>query len=309
MKYVQLPALRTDLHFFVQIPVGQGSQTDLNDAPARQLTAGRGRLRDDFDAVRSRVEPSPFKKVYFSRAKFKKRDVFNEDLFEDYWRDRGFHIVYPEDCTLREEVAYLSGADELVATIGTLSHNFLFAKPGARATVLLRTGVPLRLQLLIGKARGLNCDYVESFRNVLPTSHNDGSFFLFPTPLFREFLGSRDMPDFDSGKAVAPLQDEQISGYARRWFHVTLAKSEVSRMLRGHGFSEEFVTSLERTEDVEEKVGILSRFVRAELIRNSGTDMSIPAGRGEKRPGIVRRAKNAIHVIRNTWLHPQHDLF
>ena len=184
------------------------------------LDAFRPEWIEFFDAVRSRVEPSPYRKVYFSRAHFKRNDVHNEDLFESYWRDLGFHIVHPEDCTLREEIAFASGADEIVATIGTLSHQFLFCKPGAHATVLLRTPDIVRLQLLVGAARGLRSDYVEAFRNVLPTYHSDGVFYLAPTARFQAYLARSGLPPFGKERCADAYTAARVRPYVEKWLEV-----------------------------------------------------------------------------------------
>lgn len=173
-----------------------------------------------FDAVRAHVEPSPYRKIYFSRTHFKRNDVHNEDLFESYWKDLGFHIVHPEDFTLREEIAFAAGADEIVATIGTLSHQFLFCKPGTRATVLLRTSNVVPLQLIVGAARGLMSDYVEAFRNVLPTWHSDGVFYLAPTPRFNGYLAKRGLPPFGKDRCDDAYTGERVKPYVEKWLEV-----------------------------------------------------------------------------------------
>ena len=173
-----------------------------------------------FDAVRAHVEPSPHRKVYFSRAHFKRNDVHNEDLFEDYFRNLGYHVVHPEDCTLREEISCAAGADEIVATIGTLSHQFLFCRPGTRATVLLRTSNVVPLQLLVGAARGLRSDYVATFRNPLPTYHSDGVFYLAPTPRFRSYLEARKLPDFGPERLADAFTPARVRPYVEKWLEV-----------------------------------------------------------------------------------------
>lgn len=171
-----------------------------------------------FDAVRSRVPASPHSKVYFSRALFPKGDTFNEDIFESYWRDLGYHVVHPENCSLQEEISLIVGADELVATIGTLSHNFLFAKEGANATILLRTGSVLRLQLLIGAARNLRSTYVETYRNVLPTQHFNGVYYLLPSPWFTNFLRKKQLSPLDVRQMDEFLDEQRVRSYVGKWF-------------------------------------------------------------------------------------------
>ena len=190
------------------------------DEAVYSLDAFRPEWVSFFDAVRAHVEPSPHRKVYFSRTHFKRNDVFNEDLFESYWRARGFHIVHPEDYTLREEISFASGADEIVATIGTLSHQFLFCKPGTHATILLRTANVVALQLIVGAARGLRSDYVEAFRNPLPTWHSDGVFYLAPTPRFKNYLRTRELPPFGEGRCKDAYTPERVKPYVEKWLEV-----------------------------------------------------------------------------------------
>jgi hypothetical protein len=180
-----------------------------------------------FDAVRAHIEPSPHRKVYFSRTHFKRNDVHNEDLFESYWKDLGFHIVHPEDFTLREEISFAAGADEIVATIGTLSHQFLFCKPGTRATVLLRTSNVVPLQLIVGAARGLRSDYVEAFRNPLPTWHSDGVFYLAPVPRFRGYLEKRGLPGFGRERLSDAYTEARVRPYVKKWLEVFGNRSAV----------------------------------------------------------------------------------
>lgn len=175
-----------------------------------------------FDAVRSRVEPGSRKKVYLSRSRFARGNVFNEDLFERYYRELGFYVAYPEELDFRRKAELISGADELVSTIGTTSHLFLFAKPGVRATVLLRTSRVLKMQLYIGAACSESCSYVESFRNRLPSYHADGVYYLAPTPRFRSYLEAHAMPPF--GTATADGDDvyaaKRVGPYVEKWLEV-----------------------------------------------------------------------------------------
>ncbi len=196
------------------------------------LDAVRPEWMSFFDAVRANVEPSSCEKVYLSRTHFKRGDSFNEDLFENYWASCGYRIVHPEECSLREEIAFVSGAKELVATIGTLSHNFVFAKPGAHAVVLLRSELPVRLQLLIGAARGLRSDYVQASRNILPTRHNDGVFYLFPTRRFLEYVNQSGLQPFGRQGIDLAFSQNRVASYAAKWMEVFDQRISVPETLK-----------------------------------------------------------------------------
>ena len=242
------------------------------DQAVYSLDAIRPEWIEFFDAVRASAAPSPFSKVYFSRAKFSKSDTQNEDLFESYYEEAGFHIVHPEDCSLHEEISLLAGADELVATIGTLSHNFLFAKPGARATVLLRTGSILRLQLLIGAARRLQSRYVEAFRNVLPTTHYNGAFYLFPTWRFLCFLASSGLAPFGGARLSAACEDGRVRAYVEKWFDVYSARVDAfdhssSRDFRARSGLASLFVGMQDADTREKLIEAVVSFVRTDLER------------------------------------------
>ena len=44
----------------------------------------------------------------------------------------GFKKVYPERCTLDEQIGLIRGADIVAGVSGTITHNMLFAKEGQR---------------------------------------------------------------------------------------------------------------------------------------------------------------------------------
>ncbi len=224
-----------------------------------------------FEAVRSRITPSPHRKVYFSRTRCTRNDTFNEDLFEDYYREQGFHVVHPEDCTLDEELSCAAGADEVVATVGTLSHNFIFCKPGTKATVLLRTPTIIQPQLLIGAACGLRCSYVEAAANVLPAHHSNCVYYLVPTLRFRKHLAANGLPPFGKSRCDAVFLPDRVRPYVRQWFETfaerrgVFAKSSSPDVVARAGLADAYGSA---DPDAREKLveGVAS-FVAAELRR------------------------------------------
>ena len=173
-----------------------------------------------FDAVLKNVSPSPHRKVYFSRTHCKRNDMFNEDLFESYYKSQGFHIVYPETTPFEEQVACAAGAEEIVATIGTLSHNFLFCRPGTNATILLRSNSIVMPQLLIGAARKLHCRYVSVHENVLPAKHSNCVYYLMPTPFFKLTLAKEHRPAIGDECTNTVLAIDRIRPYVKQWLNV-----------------------------------------------------------------------------------------
>ena len=255
-----------------------------------------------FDAVRSRVEPGGWKKVYLSRSKFARGNVFNEDLFEQYYREQGFYVAYPEELDFRQKVALISGADELVSTIGTTSHLFLFAKPGVRATVLLRTSSVLKMQLYIGAACSENCSYVECFRNLLPSYHADGVYYLTPTPRFRSYLSSHSMPPFGTARCDDAHASERVGAYVEKWLEVFGANPDVfdaskSPMFRTMGGVAKLVRKLGPSDDRNRLAAGISVFVQSVLERTAeleATRAELKATRAELK--ATRAELKATHA-------------
>ncbi len=84
-----------------------------------------------FDRIVKRVEAAGYDKVYLSKNKWTGLDFqcFDEEKLEQAFRMNGYHVVYPEKMTLKEQIAVLKGASEIAAPAGTLAHNILFAHP------------------------------------------------------------------------------------------------------------------------------------------------------------------------------------
>lgn len=249
-----------------------------------------------FDSIRKNIKPSPLRKVYLSRSGFSAHDMINEDLIERHFRKCGYSILRPEDCSIEEEISAVAGADELATTIGTLSHAFLFARPGARATVLLRTGTVIRPQLLVHAARGMDCTYVDMFRNILPTPHDNGVFFLYPSQGYRDQmvkLGLR--PEETDPEPFA--ESRRISDYCRKWLSDLAPRMASSRL---QSMSPVLETSLNQAENDNAKLLILEHFAETELGRLSDCDRH-GVSPTQKMTMIQRIKMAAIPRLRNLY--------
>lgn len=152
-----------------------------------------------FDDICSKLhrEGTP-KKVYLSHCaverqladKGMRRHVLNEEFFEAFYARRGFEVVYPEQHSFEEQVQLVHGADEIVMTIGTLSHLLLFAKPDVVATILIRNE-PMFMQTNIDQAAGIDPYYVDVANNPLPINQGNGPSLLMPNRFFKEYLDAR----------------------------------------------------------------------------------------------------------------------
>lgn len=143
-----------------------------------------------YDKVRENVTPKEDKKIYLSRSKFDE-DMFNEGYFEKFFEDRGFKVIYPEQLPVSEQIAYLAGADEVAATVGTLTNQILFAKDNVKLIGLLRTHKTrfVRRQCIVNKIRNANYAYVDVSINLFPIpKHFQSVYLIGPNRYWNEFI-------------------------------------------------------------------------------------------------------------------------
>lgn len=76
-------------------------------------------------------------KIYLSRVHIAKNSntrEYGEKVLEKVLKKAGYHILYPEEMRITEQLAYYCNCNELVTTVGTLSHNVVFVK---RETIVI----------------------------------------------------------------------------------------------------------------------------------------------------------------------------
>lgn len=114
---------------------------------------------------------NPVSKIYLTRSAFHKNmanDCYNEKYFEHFYEERGYTIISPETLPICEQIALIANADEIVATLGSISHNILFAKPKAKFTILTRVEHQTLLpQCIINQAVGVDYCFVDVSMNYL----------------------------------------------------------------------------------------------------------------------------------------------
>lgn len=181
-----------------------------------------------FHSLRERIlteyGPAEYRKLYVSRRKFIKNDTDedgqNEEYYENFFERRGFTVIHPQEFPLAQQIRYFASADELVSTYGTLAHLLsLFAKPGARQVMLLRSEIMddwFPMQAAILQMRDLDWYIVEAVKNPLPTLHDLGAFLYYPTAYFKAFLDDRKIP-YTAQELESSLSVEQIRRYLCRW--------------------------------------------------------------------------------------------
>lgn len=121
-----------------------------------------------------------YDKIYFSRSKLKKAVMteIGEHEIERIYRRNGYKIIYPERCSFRELVFYISNCKEFVSLSGTIPHNIVFAKPGTKVVILNKTYRINTIQLMLNAQAGISPIYVDTNICLFPASPGSGPFWM-----------------------------------------------------------------------------------------------------------------------------------
>ena len=170
-----------------------------------------------YQAIKSHVLPAAVKKIYLTQTEFaKSKDLkgshcFNEKYFEDFFAARGFEVISPENLPLEEQISIIMGADELAATMGTLTHWAMFCKPTANFIMLTRTHAALPFQTFINEAFKFNCYIVDASKNFLYAEQTLGVCLIGSNRHWKNFVtdyfGERIEDDDDNLYFDAALND------------------------------------------------------------------------------------------------------
>lgn len=168
-----------------------------------------------YDKLRSAVPVSNKKKIYLTKRQFQDPGLesCNEEYFENFYKGKGFDIVAPEKLSIVEQISILAHADEVVTTLGSVGHLFLFCKPGTTVTILNRidddTLIP---QCLIHEAKNLNWTFVDASLNLLYATRVDGVSLLGPTRYWKEYVKDKYNEIIEEDLESVPL-----IGYFEKW--------------------------------------------------------------------------------------------
>lgn len=144
------------------------------------------------DLVISHAPPSKHKKIYLSRTRFHKKDILNEEYFEEFYKRRGFYIVYPEQLSFLEQVSLIHGADEVVTTVGTLQLLMVYCREGTKVTIFNRTDIIMNSTILPLLMRNLDYSIVDIDFNIFPAPHIGTNVYLCgPTRYWIDYLNTK----------------------------------------------------------------------------------------------------------------------
>ena len=156
------------------------------------------------------------KKLFLTRSKELKSQMYlaNADYFEEFYRQRGYEVVAPEKLSAAEQIALITGAEEIVCHMGTLAHWSLFSRPGVKWTFLTRVDEFTSRQMLINNATGIDWYLVSTSRNFMHSEQGGGVCLLGSTEYWRRYVFDHHHEQIE---VETKIPSYVIDDYIRHW--------------------------------------------------------------------------------------------
>ncbi len=88
--------------------------------------------------------PTAARKIYLSKSRLRGGvgHISDEHVLEEQFSAAEFEIVYPENCSMKEQIALFNQEGPIVTTIGSALHTSIFAPPSCRIIALSTNPTP-----------------------------------------------------------------------------------------------------------------------------------------------------------------------
>ena len=78
------------------------------------------RFQETISYIMNNIEPNnKYDKLYLYKHSINTSSVCGEEYFVDYFKHKGFGVIASEDYSVKEKLAFIKGAKEIVTTVGT----------------------------------------------------------------------------------------------------------------------------------------------------------------------------------------------
>lgn len=137
---------------------------------------------------------SIYDKIYLSRTKLDNggHTEFGERQIERAFRQAGFHIIYPEKLSFEQQVCLLYNAKSVAATMGSISHNFMFCKHGTDAIILRKAWYSNNFQYIANQLANISATYIDCHLSVFVTNASHlGPFYMYINENVQRFFRDR----------------------------------------------------------------------------------------------------------------------
>ena len=189
--------------------------------------------RVPFEAIKTNVTPSKYKKLYLSRKDYEgvKRSFasvtcYNEKYFEDFFVSRGFKSISTEKMSIEEQLSLVLGADEIATTSGTLAHFALFCRPETKFIILSRRDVYYGWQPLVNEITKIDAYVIDCSKNFLPADTNVGFVLFAATKCWKDFVMDYFNEQIEEDDDYLHF-DEELRIYLVDWFKRYVANEDL----------------------------------------------------------------------------------
>jgi len=231
LRLLELVGIRKENIVFLEKPT-KYSKVYVPDQSLCYLNFFHKEYSCPYQSIIDNVIPNKDKKIYLSRTKFIKKDTINEQYFENFYRNLGYTIVYPEQLDIEKQVSIISGADEIVSTMGTISHLALFAKKGTKIVTLLRARNYFnKTQAIVNQSKELNYTFVDVTCNFLPHRYSANCYYIGPNITWIDFVTIEYGIELDINLIDYLNSDNSHMGdYFEQWLKVFKNKRQIKKI-------------------------------------------------------------------------------
>jgi len=179
-----------------------------------------------YNTIRDSVKPACYDKVYLTRMQM--GDILNEEYFVNHYRSLGYEIISMEQLPIKEQVAIMAGAKEIVCISGTLHHQILLCRNGVNVTVLNKCKISLLSHYWINQARLAKCTFIDASANLLPNVHGGGISIFMPNAYWKRYTNNYGY-SFQEDENLS--MDDFVIEYIGRWAKATANDPKILRMV------------------------------------------------------------------------------
>ncbi len=124
-------------------------------------------------------------KIYLSRTKLKgiTKKEFGEKIIEDIFRDNGYEIIFPEELSLKKQIAIFQKAEEIVCVNGSIPFGIVYANSTLKLVVLNKMSLIHYNLLKLSAVAKIEPVYIDVYKEPVrchPRYLGEGPFWIKP---------------------------------------------------------------------------------------------------------------------------------
>lgn len=194
------------------------------------------------DFISSQVKPIKNEKIYLSRQKYTKALIYEwgDKYVDEYFKDNGYTIIYPETLPPQEQLALYVGCKHLAAISGTLPHNAIFMSRGSKLTIVKKARYYNGTQAFVNEFKALKQDDINVCLELFGVNVGRGPFLIL----------MRNLP-LDS-EVLCDYQ-QYIKAYLREYLR-QLTRKKLAIMPTKAQLDESFATFKDEIQNIDKKL-------------------------------------------------------